>query len=397
MSDVAGVAMRQAPVVGDEGCVRFVDGSGYASLPASNFSLGQGFSFLLDFQGDRLEEQTVFGAREKDGSTLILIDSPGQEWGVIRLEIVDRSGRAFVADARTSGSHGRRIACRVLAEDNRLEVAELQPWTGGDPLKVAVRRADSPHDFPPFRNPIFLSGCNVDGTRQGQFLGRAAEFAIFDNVLAEDRLVPLRSSSKTRADDDLPRANGTALDEEGRQLFVEDVEQLREWVGAGRLDRRDTRAASTLAFRWICDRRPLLKRLSDYYGVLLSLPDLNPMRSYTEAVLEDQPVFLYHRDRWEGDWLALSAFLGDMAFWVGDLQRQVSWEAFIKFVRNKLGGGHFDPDERRRWQVQLDVMFRATEIDGEAWIDVKMLVLVRALLVTAESCGLEALARYPLS
>jgi hypothetical protein len=85
-----------------------------------------------------------------------------------------------------------------------------------------------------------------------------------------------------------------------------------------------------------------------------------------------------------------------MAFWVSGEQK-VSWEAFLKFVRNKLGGGHFDPDERKRWQRQLDAMARETRIGGEAWLDVKMLVLARALLFAADSCGLAALARYPIA
>jgi hypothetical protein len=42
-------------------------------------------------------------------------------------------------------------------------------------------------------------------------------------------------------------------------------------------------------------------------------------------------------------------------------------------------------------------MIRETEISGEAWIDVKMLALVRALLFAAESCGLLDLARDPIA
>ncbi len=113
-------------------------------------------------------------------------------------------------------------------------------------------------------------------------------------------------------------------------------------------------------------------------------------------MLQDEPVFYYHRDVWEGDWLALSAFRGDLAFWVAG-ERRISWEGFVKFVRNKLGGGHFDPEDRKRWQVQLDSMIRETEVNGEAWIDVKMLALVQALMLSAESCGLLALAQYPLA
>lgn len=42
-------------------------------------------------------------------------------------------------------------------------------------------------------------------------------------------------------------------------------------------------------------------------------------------------------------------------------------------------------------------MIRETEINGEAWIDVKMLALVQAMLFSAESTGMLALARYPIA
>ena len=390
------VLLRHPPIVGEEGCARFADEGAHAALPVQDFSLAGGFSFLLDFQGDVLVEQTVFGIREDAGSTLILTDSPRDEWGLIRIEIRDRGGRAFVADAQTAGAHGRRLLCRVRPEENHLSMVELQPWSPAAALDVTILQADGPRDLPNFENALFLSGCNVDGERRGHFLGRAAELALFDHTLENDRVEPLRQASRTRADDDLPSVDADALDEEGRRLFLDDTEQLREWSHAGRLERRDTRAASSLAFRWLCDQRPLLKRLADHYGVLLSMPDLDPRRAYTEAIKEDQPIFIYHRDRWDGDWLPLSAFLGDMAFWVGG-KREVSWEAFLKFVRNKLGGGHFDPDDRKRWQVQLDAMARETQVGSEAWLDVKMLALVRALLFAAEGCGLLALARYPVA
>lgn len=61
--------LRQAPIVGEEGCVRFSDDAAHATLPAQGFCLGGGFSFLLDFQSDVMEEQTVFGARE-DGTSI---------------------------------------------------------------------------------------------------------------------------------------------------------------------------------------------------------------------------------------------------------------------------------------------------------------------------------------
>lgn len=393
---MTGLLMRQAPIVGDEGCVRFCDAAAHATLPAPSFSLSGGFSVLLDFQGDKIEEQTILGGREEGGSTLVLTDCPDGVWGSVRLEVRDRAGRMFVADACTSGAHGRRLLCRLVSEENRLSVVELQPWSPPEPLAVSVLRADSPTDFPGFVEALCLSGCNDDGNRSGQFLGRAANVALFDRTLGDDRIGPYRAASNTRAREDLPSGSTHALDDEGRRLFLDDAEHLAEWIDAGKLSRRDTRHASGLAFRWLCDRRPLLKRVADHYGVLLSLPDLDPRRALTDAMLQDEPVFYYHRDVWEGDWLALSAFRGDLAFWVAG-ERRISWEGFVKFVRNKLGGGHFDPEDRKRWQVQLDSMIRETEVNGEAWIDVKMLALVQALMLSAESCGLLALAQYPLA
>lgn len=70
----------------------------------------------------------------------------------------------------------------------------------------------------------------------------------------------------------------------------------------------------------------------------------------------------------------------------------VSWAAFIKFVRNKLGGGHFDPDDRQRWQRDLNELATKTDIDGEPWLEAKMLNLVRALIVAADGCGFKTLA-----
>lgn len=215
-------------------------------------------------------------------------------------------------------------------------MVELQPWSPAEPLPVSVLRADGPADFPGFADPLCLSGCNVGRERHGKFLGRAANVALFNKVLGNDRIGPHRDAANSRAGGDLPAIDRGALDEEGRRLFVDDADQLREWTEMGGLARRETRHGAVLAYRWLCDRRPLLKRVADYYGVLLSLPDLDPHRALTQAMLEDQPSFFYQRDTWGGNWLTLSAFLGDMAFWVaGD--RPVSWEAFVKFIRNKLG------------------------------------------------------------
>lgn len=360
--------------------------------PIPDLSLAGGVGFLIDFQGDSFEEQVVFGVREHDGNAFVLTDSPDGQWGLLRLEVRDRAGRALLAEISTSGTHGRRLACGVVPEDNLVRAFELQPWAPADTLDITIGQGDGPREFRAFAQPLFVSGCNVDGQRQGSFIGRTAEFALFDTPLEDHEIAELRAASKERDDADLPEHDPSALDEEGRKLFLDDYDTLREWQQKGSLERRDTRNASVVAFRWLCDRRPLLRRLSDCYGVLLSLPDLDALRSETEKIASgraEAPPFYYPQERWEGNWLPLSGFLGDMAFWVGG-DHLVSWEAFVKFVRHKLGGGHWDPDERARWQRELQAM---DEASGEAWINAKMFALVRSLIFTVESCGLVALAR----
>lgn len=112
---------RQAPIVGDDGCVRFGDAAAHAMLPAPDFSLSGGFSFMLDFQGDAVEEQAVLGGREEAGNTLVLTDCPDGVWGLIRLEVGDSAGRMFVADVRSSG--GARSTA-TLQRGSRGEPAE---------------------------------------------------------------------------------------------------------------------------------------------------------------------------------------------------------------------------------------------------------------------------------
>jgi hypothetical protein len=190
----------------------------------------------------------------------------------------------------------------------------------------------------------------------------------------------------------VPTLRPGALDEEGSETFREDWGKLRRWLDQGQLTRGDTRDAAAIAHMWLCDRKPLLGRFADHYGLQVSLPDLHPLRAYSELARESNPVFMYQADHWEGNWLAPSNFLNDMAFWLAG-HREVSWVAFIKFVRNKLGGGgHFDPEDRKRWQQQLNTMIRESSVGGQEWMNVKMLALVRALVFTAESCGLVALA-----
>jgi hypothetical protein len=382
---------REAPIVGEDGCVRFgIDR--HAELPIDGRFMSAPFTLLLDLQPDVLTEQTVLGAREQGGSSLVLTSNVDDKLGRLRVEVADSQGRMLLADVLAGPTLGKRLLISVRPTENEVAAAELQPWASADALQVEYLRRDGPREFPEFSHPVVLSGVNVSGVRQGAFRGRMAHFAMFERVLEPTSVSRLRETSATRASSDVPTLRPGALDDEGRETFREDWGKLRRWLDQGQLTRGDTRDAAAIAHMWLCDRKPLLGRFADHYGLQVSLPDLHPLRAYSELARESNPVFMYHADHWEGNWLAPSNFLNDMAFWLAG-HREVSWVAFIKFVRNKVGGGgHFDPEDRKRWQQQLNTMIRESSVGGQEWMNVKMLALVRALVFTAESCGLVALA-----
>jgi hypothetical protein len=382
---------REAPVVGEEGCVRF--GNRYVELQTPGAFMAGGFTLLLDLQPDVLTEQIVLGVRESGGSSLVLKSNVDDEIGRLRLEVGDRRGRMLVGDVLASEGLGKRIIVRVTPEDNEIAVAELQPWGPEEDAQILLRRQDGPRDLPAFTRPLILSGASNDGMRDGAFRGRLAEFAVFDRLLDPSRTAEYRQASLTRSVSDLPVLRQGALDNEVREIFRDDYAKLNRWREQGRLTRAEMREAAAIAHMWLCDRHPLLHRFADHYGLQISLPDMHPLRHFSEVARQSNPVFMYHQDRWEGQWLAPSRFLNDMAFWLAE-HREVPWIAFIKFVRNKLGGGgHFDPEDRKRWQRDLQLMARETKIAGEEWMNVKMFALVRALAATAESCGLAELSR----
>jgi hypothetical protein len=386
------IEWRHAPIVGEEGCVR-LSGDGHFSLPADDagWPSGDGFSFLIDLQADLASEQTVFGAREADGTAIVLRQHAGGALNHVGLEVADSAGGVIAATFRLSDAHGKRLVCNVDPRRGEAEMYELQQWGLDRAAEVTYEQRRPLNALAPMQGPIFLSGARERNEQRGSFTGRVANLAIFGDKRDAASIEALRSASMERSSADVPRLDPNALNDDGRELLLDDYRKLAELARATSIGASDTREASVVAYRWLCDRTPLLVRASNALGIQLSFPDLDPMRGYTSKVKELRPVFLYHRDRWEGGWLPRSAFLEDMAFWIGTDSKSVSWEAFIRFVRNKMGGGHYDPDDRKRWHDALESMIKETKVGGDRWIDVKMQVLAAALAFTVESCGVIAL------
>jgi len=74
----------------------------------------------------------------------------------------------------------------------------------------------------------------------------------------------------------------------------------------------------------------------------------------------------------------------------------VSREAFVKFVRNKLGWGHFDEDDRAAWQVRLLNQAGGFDIAGMDALVFQMQALVREVTLALSASRVEPALRQLL-
>ena len=287
-----------------------------------------------------------------------------------------------------SGTTGKRLAVRVSLEQSTADVVEIQPW-GPNVKQQAALSPDRglARDWRGMR--IGGPSSEVAGS---SFQGRLAEITVYECRLPDDRLEALRRASVPARESDVPHHEPGALDQDGRQILLDDYEQLVRWSNDGRLSGRDVRAAAVLAHLWLLDHRPLLQRASDHFGAMVSCPDLN-RGAIPSRIEADKPVLWTPATEHDGNWVSISTFRDDLACWLGQAGFVVSWAAFIKFVRNKLGGGHYDLEDRTRWQWQLSELAGKLSVAGEPWLESTMLTLVRSLIIATDGSGLLSLLR----
>jgi hypothetical protein len=383
------IEYAQAPIApGSQRCVRLADGG----RVEREEGLGLGatdVSFIVDTQLEcsgrhpvlrYADEHRAFGfdleRRPADITAHVWLGT-GSDWSY---------GTSIL-----SATTGKRLVVRLQARARVALIDEIQPWGPSTRQSVSLSPGDGL-----VRNWKGFRVGGASGEVPGEsYRGRVAEVAAFDRLLDTDRLEAYREASLPEDPANVPTFKPEALDDEGRELFLADYRQLVRWHNAGSLDHRELRAASSLAHMWLFDY-PLLQRLSDHYGAMLSFPDLRRSRALAQRVEEDKPALWSPQSEHDGDWVPLSTFREDLACWLGQSDYVVTWSAFVKFVRNKLGGGHYDPEDRKRWQRELAELARQTKIGGEPWLVETMLTLVRSLILSADGSGLAALARNGL-
>lgn len=381
------IEYAQAPIApGSQRCVRLSDGGRIEREDGMAFDSND-VSFLVDLQLEHSGRHPVL--RHVGDGRALGFDLERHSTGITAHVWLGVESDWSYGRTSLSGTTGKRLAIRLLTKTRVALIDEIQPW--GPPTAERIALA------PGVGLAATWKGLRVGGASgefQGEsYRGRIAEVTAIDRLMRADEIERLRVASSPNDRADVPIFNPGALNDEGRELFLADYGQLVRWHNQGSLNHRELRDASSLAHVWFLDRYPLLQRVSDHYGAMLSFPDLRRSQTLAKRIEEDKPALWAPQSEHAGDWVPLSTFRDDLACWLGQRDHVVTWGAFIKFVRNKLGGGHFDPEERQRWQHELNTLARETKVGGEPWLAAIMLTLVRSLVLAADGSGLTALAR----
>jgi hypothetical protein len=379
--------LAQAPIApGSQRCVRLADGGSVDRKEGLDLGEG-GISFLVDTQLERSGRHPVIRSRHGSRSVGFDLERSAEQ---IQGHLWLGSGSEWLCGtADLSGTTGKRLAVRFSAPPGPAFLAEIQPWGPSVSLTVELRPGAA---LIPNWEGFRVGGWSGEVPGQS-FRGRVAEVSSFSELLTDDSVERCRQASRPSNEVDVPTFRPGALDEEGRALLLADYAQLVRWHNQGSLNHRELRDAALLAHLWLLDTYPLLQRASDNYGAMLSCPDLRRAATLAARIEEEKPALWSPQTEHSGDWVPLSAFRNDLACWLGQSDYRVTWSAFIKFVRNKLGAGHYDPEDRTRWQRELAELSQKADLDGEPWLASMMLTLVRSLILAADGSGFAALAR----
>lgn len=391
-----GDELRQGlpPVVGSDGGSAWFAGGGHLAIGEFPLSTSSGFYFGLDIQPDQMAPQMVLGSAWAESAFLLRIGDPGP--GIIALTIRDGSGRELLAHGHGSMAAARRLLVVGHASSNRVAMYELQPWAevAGRRLPVEIIKAGAPLSWPVSASGLAIGGSRVDGVHQAGFQGRISEFFVGDRELEEERAQELAAATDNPTDLDFgnlgPPTRGL------RDRFRRDLARLRGWVTASRTNDGDLDDASLILFRWLFDGHPVLVDIASKLGVQLWLPGMTAHeRAYLDVVQQDKPTFqvagaLGSDSMFGLQWRPLSEWRHEPVFHTNG--RPVSHEAFIKFVRNKLGAGHFDETERTKWQRELLELSAGLQLMGQDTLVYQMREIVEAVLHGIAVSRLEVLA-----
>lgn len=338
--------MGLAPIFG-EGASGHLDGESYlefGTVRTFGREFHKGFYLGLDIQPEADSDLALCGTGVTGKTSLrVFLRSSGNKSYTLQVEIRDDAGRSLSAFTELSEAPAKRLLISVFPPKSEVSFSEITLHEDRVNLQPTYIDRQDPSQFSALPRPFIIGGFNADGSKHGEFVGRLA--CIFLNQghpMSADHLRNLVAASR----DDLKRFNGVRPkipeSNERRNVFRDDLLKLRGWHKHRHLSDSDMKDASVVLYKWLCDRRRLLQDLCDELGIQLSFPgESDSGRAYNEVITKDKPVYaqpirIGTQSIFGFKWVPLKQFLSDMAF-VTD-GHPVSHDAFVKFVRHKLGG-----------------------------------------------------------
>lgn len=378
------------PIVGSEGGSTWFGNGSFVTGPELP-PMASALSFIIDVQPDSTDEQVVFGAERDEGPAFKFIVNAGGRAEDLSLLIRDGQGRTLETVAHGSSARARRIMVVAEGVSNHVAVYELQPWATqpGMPLATTQIRSEGPSAIH-IEGPLTIAGCSVNGVPTSTYIGRLAEFAVFDRELTLDRASALSAASDNPmglTDTELGSISLELSDRASR-----DLARTAALSTQSHLSRDDLEEASLLLHRLLVDREPVLESIARRRGVQLWLPTPSERAlNYEAKVAELGPeIMVQGQLRPQSGlgfaWGTLAKWRDTTAFMTRGTA--VSRAQFIKFVRNKLGAGHFDESDRKRWQRDLLEVTSALQIMGQDAMSFQMMALLREGHLTASALGL---------
>jgi len=240
------------------------------------------------------------------------------------------------------------------------------------------------------------AGAKRDGATSGTFEGRLAELALFDKVLPPARIRHLAAVSDNPTN--LRDAAFGRPTPEHADTFLRNARRLRRLATSRSFGPDERDDAALLLYSWLFSKHPMLPLMTELLGLQLWLPgrgDPSERHPVPVELTDDwiQGLAAPDVDSPKFGWLTLAHWQDHAAFRVGNPEHAVSREALVKFVRNKLGWGHFDEEDRTAWQVRLLKQAGGFDIAGMDALVFQMHALVREVTLALSVSRVEPAVR----
>lgn len=385
------VLTGQPPIVGDEDASAYLARDAYIygdTLGEFGSRIEEGFCFLFDIQSDSFEEQILLGSGVTNRTAFrIRLNADGVP-NRIETMLRDDEGKVLAGYADTSASRAKRLMCTADPRSNLLAFFELQPWID-DNLQPHYTKQDGPIRCSNLIHPLIMGGWNLDGHREGFYVGRMANIAMFNRWYTKKATKRFRKASTNPTQ--LPLL-GQVPPPTSEQLIRldSDIKKLQKISQKQLMEYDDFFDASIILYRWFLDTHPMIKDACEAYGIQLWFYGKSDTeRKYSQVVLDDSPIY-YQKSSFGSDslfgfkWVPLEVFLQEESFFVD--KNHISHRYFIELVRNKLGGAHFDKD-RSASQRRLLELANQLRLMNQKALYYQMHQLVRGVMESLKACG----------